>query len=1078
MREIKYSPSINIVRDIDKEYNYVPTPNTQRICDQIIEGFNTSMHSYSLIGSYGSGKSSFFWALERNLLKKKNYFFELNGQFNGFDKFEIINIVGSYYSLQEALGKELDSKSINAESIIYSLEEKYQQCYSNKKFLVIIIDEFGKFLEYASQNNPEQNVYFLQQLSEYVNDPDKNILLITSLHQNFLAYASKLTIEQKQEWEKVKGRFIELAFNEPIEQLLYLASQRIRDWELPKIPKQKINRIFSLVKEKDLLPKNSEYKNDFAQALFPFDILTAIITTKALQQYGQNERSLFTFLERRGDNSLYKYGQNNKFFNLLVAYDFLIENFYTYLNDRHNPDKHVWDSIRKSIHRVESVFDDKLSHVAKAIIKTIGLTTLFGETAGKIDKVLIETYLNRVLGYEKPKIEQAIETLISSSIIRYRQFSKRYILFEGTDLDFDKAIMDAAEIVTPVKNVAAYIEKRYNLPYIQAKQESYEKGTPRFFKFLVSDKLEEKVLEDEIDGYINLILSEKITLEEVQEHSKDLDEAIVYIYFTKIKEIRAIIDDLERIDYVINKQIEEGDFVAANELKNIKTAELNKLNSFILESIYSGESSTTWVFDGNIEEIGSEREANQLLSHVCRTIYHSTPVFRNELVNKHRISSAISTAKKSLFSRLLNYSEFENLGFPENKFPPEKTIYLSLLLSNGMHEIYDGKYCLKEPSNESFSALWEISMKFLESSIDEEKPITEFYSILSKKPFKLKAGFIGFWVPLFLLMKKTDFAIFNNGNYLPYLTEETLELINRTPEVFSIRSYAVSELKINLHNEYRKLLRLKSMDSYSGDSFLETIKPFILFYRDLPDYTRNTINLSDHAKNLRNAIANMSDPYSAFFIDFPAALGYTDFEEDLRDSNLEQYVNSLRETIGELKGCYNNLRERIENRLLRVIRFEEEDKSQYPSYLKERYSDINIEDLHVRVRNVLKRIRAVYDSKEKFIESLSSVLLNKSLGQISDKEETILGNSIEQVIKTLDRLLLIHAKRGNNKSELAFSVDIVDSSGNEKSLPVILNNNDLKELNKIKKEIESKVNLDSVELKQALYAMLLKELVK
>ena len=67
----------------------------------------------------------------------------------------------------------------------------------------------------------------MQKLAEFVNESTRQNLLVTTLHQNFSAYARKLSTLQKEEWTKVKGRFKELVFIEPVEQLLYLASTQL-----------------------------------------------------------------------------------------------------------------------------------------------------------------------------------------------------------------------------------------------------------------------------------------------------------------------------------------------------------------------------------------------------------------------------------------------------------------------------------------------------------------------------------------------------------------------------------------------------------------------------------------------------------------------------------------------------------------------------------------------------------------------------------------------------------------------------------------------------------------------------------
>ena len=94
-------------------------------------------------------------------------------------------------------------------NVFDALDSMYRRFHEEKTALVIVIDEFGKFLEYAAEHNPEQELYFIQQLAEYVNDSSKNILLLTTLHQGFDSYARGLDMTQRQEWEKVKGRLKE-----------------------------------------------------------------------------------------------------------------------------------------------------------------------------------------------------------------------------------------------------------------------------------------------------------------------------------------------------------------------------------------------------------------------------------------------------------------------------------------------------------------------------------------------------------------------------------------------------------------------------------------------------------------------------------------------------------------------------------------------------------------------------------------------------------------------------------------------------------------------------------------------------
>lgn len=140
--------------------------------------------------------------------------------------------MGEYGSFMESLANllEVDTKiKDNAGSIFKALDKKIVEASKQKKVLLISIDEFGKYLEYAAKNNPEKELYFIQQVAEFINDAGKNVILIASLHQDFSGYAAALTKLQRNEWEKVKGRFKEVTFNEPVEQLLLLVSEKMKE---------------------------------------------------------------------------------------------------------------------------------------------------------------------------------------------------------------------------------------------------------------------------------------------------------------------------------------------------------------------------------------------------------------------------------------------------------------------------------------------------------------------------------------------------------------------------------------------------------------------------------------------------------------------------------------------------------------------------------------------------------------------------------------------------------------------------------------------------------------------------------
>ena len=311
-----FTTSVNIIRDTDRDFNYIPTPNSKQVVNQIVNDFKKGIRSFNIVGTYGTGKSSFLLAFEQSINNERRYF-DIN--FIQNPKIEFVKLIGSYSSLIEQFCElfEVNSLANLQENVFSEIYNRYHSLGSQNKILFILIDEFGKFLEYASKNNPEKELYFVQQLAEFCNNPNHNIVLITTVHQSLESYAYSLSKTQQQEWSKVKGRFREITFNEPVEQLLFLASEYLSSNYTYKVSNNVIDKSLKLTTYSKAFSFNADFLRDVSKKLYPLDIFAANIITLSLQKYGQNERSLFSFLESTDHTSLAKFKiQDNHLYNL------------------------------------------------------------------------------------------------------------------------------------------------------------------------------------------------------------------------------------------------------------------------------------------------------------------------------------------------------------------------------------------------------------------------------------------------------------------------------------------------------------------------------------------------------------------------------------------------------------------------------------------------------------------------------------------------------------------------------------------------------------------------------------------
>ncbi len=1010
-----FSPSINIVRDVDKDFYYVPTSNSKEIYNQIAKQFNSGVHSFNIIGSYGTGKSAFLLALSKHFNQEQNYFSPVNGQFNKCSSFKFFNLVGNFSSVIMAFAEKLKIEA-EPKAILKELEVVHKKLNSKKTCLVIVVDEFGKFLEYAVKHNPDKELYFIQQLAEFANNKDTNVLFISTLHQNFDAYATGLSKPQRAEWEKVKGRLKELTFNEPIEQLLHLVTAFLSEKFNPnKRPKFNLKLVKS-IQQTGAFNLLHKIEKQFVKSLYPFDLLSSMVLTRALQEYGQNERSLFHFLSTEEKYGLYDYDkEDNPYYNLSCVYDYLQYNYYSILSSKYNPSYFKWSLLRNSLDRVGLELAEQVED-AKKIVKTIGLLNILGASASNINDNLLLTYGSVALGLKDTK--KIIDLLLRKKIIRYQKYNERYKLFEGTDVDIDQLIEDKKISSDVIIDIIAELKGKFKLDIFPAKAVTYKIGTPRFFKFQTSTTPIQKFeIEDRaIDGFVNLIFTEKTPLNKIKIVS---GEPILYGVYQNVTQIKSLLQDIKVTEAAL-KDI-GTDKVAKKELIERKEYHINALNNAINEELFDNETKIQWYFGGKKIKITGRKAFNKQLSLICEKIYYNTPIFHNELMNKQKPSSSIHSARKIYFKQLLeNYSK-PNLGFSKDKNPAEKTIYYTLLYNTGIHkEDEKGIYAYfgKEPSNESFLPLWNASKAFLESAKIGKRSVSELVDTLRAKPFYLKDGFIEFWIGTFLFIHREEFALFNKA-YIPKFSTEVLELLFKYANKYQIKTFNLEGVRLELFNKYREAIQANSKEKVTNTSFKETAAPFLMFNKQLPLYTKTTNRLTKQTLTFRLIIGKAKELEKTFFEDLPAAFSLTLGDLTKKNNQLDIFVMQIQESIRELRMAFSVLVHRIEEALLEVLgiptttNFED-----YVVTIKQRYSKLKTHLLLPHQKVFYNRILSQIEDKENWVKNVAHAVIGKKIEDITDEEEAKIYDNLKDAFQELDNLIALSQDNLNKGEEI------------------------------------------------------------
>jgi len=1072
--EYSFSPSINIIRDAEKNIEYIPTTNSKNVFQQIVSNFKTGVHSFNVIGSYGSGKSAFLLALKRHLAGEQIFFPPINGEFNGCNDFKFINLIGQSRSLIESLSEEF-SVDPTEDAILKAVKKEHGRLKKKDACLVILIDEFGKFLEHAAKLDPDRELYFIQRLAEYANDSNRNVLFITTLHQNFDAYAIGLAETQRKEWEKVKGRLRELTFNEPVEQLLSLASVFLSQKDFGKRP-QIDKKLLETINETGTFNLLNEVSSAFAEKLYPFDLLSAMVLTLSLQRYGQNERSLFNFLqtdEFLGLNSFDELKENNPLYNLACIYNYLQYNYYSVLTSKFNPDYFKWSMIRNSLDRAELELTKNIVEAHK-IIKTIGLLDILGSNAAKINKKLLVVYSNSCLGIKNAKT--VIDLLESKKIIRYQAFKNRYKLFEGTDINIEQLQRKAKKEVSQITNIIEELKSYVKLSYVPAKAVTYKIGTPRIFQFKLSSEPITQFTEsnNQIDGLINLVFNDKL-----RKNAFNIDsEPIIYGFFKRPEQLEDQILEVKAVDLALTEILDDS--IAKNELIELKSHLTDSLNDSINERLFGKDSSVRWFYNGEELSISSKKVFNQNLSRIIERIYPATPVFRNELMNKSKVSSSIHFAKKQYINGLIENWSKPDLGFSESGMPPEKTIFQTLLRNTGIHvDITPVLSAFSEPDKKSsFHHLWKVSTNFLASAKSGKRSISEFANILYDRPFKLKDGLIEFWIITFLFINREEFALFRNGIYQPLFTKEIGQLLFKDARKFQIKTFNIKGVKLDLFNKYRELVQKETKEKATSSSFQETARPFIVFYKKLPKYTKQTKAISHDAIAFRKVVKNAKELERTFFEELPSCFGVSINQLAKSEEELDNFVSRINTSITELRTAESDLFDRVEKQLLRNLGIRKTTFDKYKAKINSRYKSLRVHLLNPHQEIFFNRLNSKLPDRNAWINSVVQALLNKRLNEISDDEELIVISRLEESFRELDNLLEISQINFDEDTEEAIKIEITSSEKEVFQKNIILS----KEQKRGAKALETKfrkvlAGTKDAQISQAILIKLLKETI-
>ena len=605
----RFLRSTHLERDFsnpDSCVGYIPTDFTRTCLKRLAEGLttNSTRRAWRLTGDYGTGKSSFALVLAHLFSGHQNGPLEklrksIKTETLGFGNQNLVPILvtGNRLPLSLALKAALRKSLLAGDIVSYtrlpsklrrivkaldkdvSLQLEFQpaenaipsigdqeivdslilycefiKSESKGAGVLLILDELGKFLEYAAMYPERQDIYLLQQLAEAASrSGEAPFFVLGLLHQGFSTYADRLDTASKQEWEKVAGRFEEILFNQPLDQVVLLLSSAlgVRKNGVPVTHQEEAAVQMRYALQQGWFgpaPPRKNWQNKAAR-LFPIDPLAVPIIVRTMHRFGQNERSLFSFLQSSEPYGLQAFAsqqplQNARLYRIHDFYDYVRANLSHSIN-LSNTQTH-WMTVDSII--LGYVTDDILE---LQVLKTIGMLNLLNAN----DLLPTEPIVVQAVAGTQENLRRhathAIDTLKNETrTIFDRGIAGGLCLWPHTSVALDSAYKDAERAVGSIDNVSEQIQAYLEPRPIVARRHYIQTGNLRHFQIQYLTVSEFAQFSPQTggddDGTIVVVLCDSL-----QERQQALQTAQTATFKNHLQIIIAIPDPLHNVaDYL------------------------------------------------------------------------------------------------------------------------------------------------------------------------------------------------------------------------------------------------------------------------------------------------------------------------------------------------------------------------------------------------------------------------------------------------------------------------------------------------------------------------------------------------
>ena len=658
--------------------------------------------------------------------------------------------------------------------------------------VMLVIDEFGKNIEYFAGGGSDGDLFLLQDLAEMSGASRKVPLhIVTMQHMAFGEYVAGTPAARAKEWTKIQGRFEVVHFANSLEHTRALLAVSLKHNTETK------RRIMGWAIQHTRMASEEAgvvIPTDLAASCYPLHPLAVEALPELCSRYGQNDRTLLSFVFGSGLGTVARFVKEKIWDSHGALPTMGADHLYDYFISGSAPSRAGASSSSRLVEIDTIIRDARLTDETEhSVLKAIGLMNLIGRSGR------LRASMGTIRSLVGEGTEQAVRNLESKSIITYRRYADEYRVWHGTDVNI-AVKMDAwkkAMLDTPYP---ALMQAAMDPDPVVAAKHGIETGTVRVFGGLFDMPR---------DGI-----------------GKEYDGAIIYgtgdtaipasdrpVLVSRCEDITALVEaaaEVAALRAVLKDEDVAGDWVAKGEVGERLAAAENILNAEF-DRAYGAD--TTWTYEVDGRKHTFSGTASSAASAASDAAYPDTILIHNEMINRNRLTAQGSTALNRLMHLMIANGDKRMLGLEGWK--PERAIYEAVIREHKIHTDRGWGYGFSRPSRGPLLSAWNAALARMQRT-RKMVVLTDIYDIWRMPPYGIKDGVMPILALLIMLARQGNVALYEHGSFVPRLSASLAERLVKNPQHFSLKYYHRTRSRTTLIGKTAELLGANSEDGMLG----------------------------------------------------------------------------------------------------------------------------------------------------------------------------------------------------------------------------------------------------------------------